>query len=186
MKILGINASSRKGGNCHTLLQEALKGAEASGYTTEVLTLQELNILPWQESGPGREVGKSPIDDDMKHIEDKILGADAIILASPIYFGSLSAQAKIMIDRCQIFWERKMILKEKIRKNTTKAALICVEASDREDFFENAKQIAKNLFAIIEAKYVAELFCVGLEKPGDVLKHSDFLKKAYTLGKNLA
>ena len=82
-------------------------------------------------------------------------------------------------------WERKNLHKKPIRQNKTKAALICVEASDRKDFFENAKQIAKNFFAVIEAEYAGELFCTGLEKAKDALKYPEFIKKSYNLGKNL-
>ena len=185
MKVLAINASPRKGGNCHILLERALKGAKDSGCITETIALDVLDISPWREPRRNRETGESPIEDDMEAVLTKIKRADAIILASPIYFGSLSAQAKIMIDRCQVLWERKTFLKEPVRENTARAALICVEASNRKDFFENAKQIAKNFFAVIEAEYVDELFCTGLEKAKDILNHPEFLKKAYALGRNL-
>lgn len=185
MKLLGINASPREGGNCHILLQEALGGAKDTGCITEMIILDDLNISPWREPNTNREVGTSPIEDDMEEIIAKIKDANAIILVSPIYFGSLSAQAKIMIDRCQILWEQRTLLKKTIRSNEAKAALICVEASDRKDFFQNAKQIAKNFFEVVEAKYTDELFCTGLEKAKDALKYPEFLKKAYALGKNL-
>lgn len=184
-KVLGINASPRKGGNCQILLDEALKGAKDKGNATELIILDELDISPWREARPDRKIGESPIKDDMQNVISKIKDADGIILASPIYFGSLSAQAKIMIDRCQVLWEQKVLLKKSIRKNKAKVALICVEASDREDFFKNAKQIAGNFFEVIEAKCTCELFCTGLEKVKDALKYPEFLKKAYTLGKNL-
>ena len=91
MMVLGINASPRKGGNCQILLSEALKGAKEAGCATETIVLDDLKISPWRESLP---------EDDMEMLGAKIKQADGIILASPIYFGSLSAQAKIMIDRC--------------------------------------------------------------------------------------
>lgn len=175
-KVLGINASGRKNGNCSILLKEALKGAAEAGAKTESVFLHDLKISPWHE-----KLAK----DDMNELEAKIIGSDAIILASPIYFGSLSAQAKIMIDRCQAIWERKNLHKERIRKNKARAALICAGAADRQDFFENAKAIAGNFFAVIEAGYAAEIFCAGLEGPRDALQHNEFLEKAYNLGKNL-
>ena len=133
MKVLGISTSPRKGGNCQRLLEEALKGAKDAGHITEQITLDDLNISPWQETKADREIGTCPIKDDMEKVINKIRNVDAIILASPIYFGSLSAQAKIMIDRCQTLWEQKALLKKKIREKKAKAALICTEASDRKD-----------------------------------------------------
>ncbi|MBN1406101.1 MAG: flavodoxin family protein [Candidatus Omnitrophica bacterium] len=176
MKVLGINASGRENGNCRILLDEALKGAKSKGAQTELIFLNSLKISPWREKLP---------KDDMPKLEQKILKADVIILASPIYFGSLSAQGKAMIDRCQALWERKNLRKEALRKNKAKAALICVEASNREDFFKNAEQIARNFFAVIEAQCCATLFCAGLDEPKAVLKRPEFLNKAYDLGKNL-
>ncbi|MFH0732375.1 MAG: flavodoxin family protein [Candidatus Omnitrophota bacterium] len=173
MKALGINASARKNGNCAILLTEALKGAKEQGADTEVVFLDELKISAWREKLP---------KDDMNALLAKIKSADAIILASPIYFGSLSAQAKIMIDRCQGLWVQKEIKKQKIRQNKAQAAFICAQAADKKEFFQNATQIAKNFFAVIEAEYKEELFCVGLEKAGDAHKHPEFLKAAYTLG----
>jgi len=176
MLTLGINASPRRNGNCSVLLKEALKGAKDAGFATETIFLGNLNISPWREGN---------LKDDMGKLIAKIVNADAILLASPIYFGSLSAQAKIMIDRCQVLWERKNISNERVRKNKAKAALILSEASTRKDFFKNAKQIAKNFFAVIEAEYKGELFCTKLENKKDALKRLEYLRKAYALGKNL-
>ncbi len=177
MKALGINASARKKGNCHILLKEALKGLKDAGYITEAIVLDGLDMSPWREKNR---------KDDADKVIAKIKEADIIIFASPIYFGSLSAQAKIMIDRCQDLWKQKNLLKKHIRKNKAKAALICVEASKRRDFLQNAEQVAKIFFAVIEAKYKGRLFCTRLENAKDVLMHPEYLKKAYTLGKGLA
>ncbi len=176
MIILGINASARKNGNCRTLLDEALKALKEAGCATETLCLIDLNISPWREVNP---------KDDMEKLIGKIKAADIIILAAPIYFGSLSAQAKIMIDRCQDLWEKVVLNKTHIRKNEAKAALICTQASDRKDFFENAEHIAKNFFVVIEAKYKGKLFCGGLENKTDALKHPEYIKEARLLAKTL-
>lgn len=176
MIVLGINASARKNGNCQALLDEALKTAKEAGCAVEAVCLIDLNISPWNEVSP---------KDDMEKLLGKIKTADVIILASPIYFGSLSAQAKIMIDRCQVLWEQVILNKKHIRENEAKAALICAQASDRKDFFENAEQIAKNFFAVIEAKYKGKLFCPCLENKTDALKHPEYLKEVRLLAEGL-
>ncbi len=176
MIVLGINASARKNGNCQALLDEALKTAKEAGCVVEAVCLIDLNISPWNEVNP---------KDDMEKLISKIKDADVIILASPIYFGSLSAQAKIMIDRCQALWEEVILNKKHIRKSPIMAGLILTEASDRKDFFENAEQIARNFFAVIEAKHKASLRCSGLEDKTDVLSKPDYLEKARLLAKTL-
>ena len=207
MYILGISGSPRKGGNTEALLDKALLGAESKDAKTEKVILNNLKMVPCQECEKVKDDGTCKIEDDFQALYEKIKKADALVLASPIFFGSLSAQTKIMIDRFQCLWRYKYVLhgttdegrlsseatresnvaKEEGTKDEKKrpGALILVEASRRESFFENAKAIVKNLFATIEADYTKELFCPGLEGKGDVLKHQDLLQKAFKLGEEL-
>jgi len=185
MYILGISGSPRKGGNTETLLDEALRGAGEKGAETEKVILNNLKMVPCQECGKVKDDGTCKVEDDFSALYEKIMKADAIILAAPIFFGSLSAQAKIMIDRFQCQWRYKYVLKKpaKCRKKT--GALILAEASQRQSFLENAKSIARNFFATVNADYREELFCPGLEGKGDIRKHPDFLQKAFKIGRRL-
>jgi len=196
MYILGISGSPRKGGNTDILLDKALEGAKSKGAETEKIILNNLKMVPCQECEKVKDDGTCKIEDDFQALYVKIMKADALILATPIFFGSLSAQAKIMIDRFQCLWRYKYILKNRIPLPAGKpdsppggekrpGALILVEASKRESFLENARSIVKNLFATIEVDYAKELFCTGLEGKWDVLKHQDFLEKASRLGEGL-
>jgi len=126
------------------------------------------------------------LEDGMRLIYKKIKASDALVVASPIFFGSISAQTKMMIDRFQCTWRAKYILKKDLFRKRKKGAFISVSASDTKDFFDNAKMIIKNLFATINVEYKEELFCPGVEKKGDILKHGDFLEKAYELGRKIA
>ena len=186
MYVLGINGSPRIGGNTDILLDKALEGASAKGAKTEKVILNTLKFSPCQECENIRDDGTCIIEDDMQPLYKKIEAADAIILASPIFFGSLSAQTKMMIDRFQCSWRAKYILKKDIFKKKRKGCFISVEASTRKDFFDNAKSIVKNLFATIDADYKEELFCSGVDEKASILKHPDVLEKAFELGKRIA
>jgi len=188
MKVLGICASPRENGNTEILLDETLKGARAQGAETEKIVLNRQNILPIQEREYGKvtDEGLSVVDDDMKVIYKKIEETDVLVVASPIFFGTLSSQAKIMIDRFQCVWLAKTILKKDLFQKEKKGAFICVEATHREDFFENARSIIKHFFATINVKYKGEVFCPGVDTKGKVLENPEFLKKAYELGSQLA
>lgn len=185
MNILGISGSPRIGGNTDLLLEKALKGAEEKGARTEKVILNKLKMAPCQECETVTDNGTCKIKDDFQALYEKIKKADALILASPIFFGSLSAQAKIMIDRFQCSWRYRYILKKKPSRKDIPGAFISVEASDRGDFLENAKSIVKNFFATAGVQYNGELLCKGLEGKGDILKHTDLLVKAFDMGKNL-
>ncbi|MEA3489752.1 MAG: flavodoxin family protein [Candidatus Omnitrophota bacterium] len=188
MKVLGLLGSPRKGGNTDVLLEKALEGAGSSGAETEKLVLNDLDIAPCQEREYENinEEGLSVVEDDIQLIFRAIKEADALIVASPVFFGSLSAQTKTMIDRFQCVWLAKNILHRDVFGKRMKGGFICVEASEREDFFDNARSIVRHFFATINISYEEELFSPGVEKKGDVLEKSDVLRKAYDMGKALA
>jgi len=183
--ILGISGSPRAGGNTDTLLDRVLLAAKSKGARTEKVILNNLKMVPCQECDEVKDDGTCKIEDDFQALFEKIMRSDKIILAAPIFFGSLSAQTKIMIDRFQCYWRYKYVLKKALSKNKKPGAFIAVEASDRKDFLENAKSIVKNFFAVINVKYKEELFCTSVESKRAVLKHEDCLRKAQGLGEKI-
>lgn len=186
MKVLGINGSPRIGGNTDILLDKVLEGARQKGAATEKIILNKIKFSPCQECENLNDDGTCIVQDDMQDVYKKIKDIDALILASPIFFGSLSAQTKMMIDRFQCLWRAKYRLKKDIGFKKIKGGFISVEGSDRKDFFENARSIVKNLFATINVDYKEELFCPGIDEKASILKHPDCLKKAFELGSRLA
>ena len=185
MYVLGINGSPRIGGNTDILLDKALEGAKSKGAKTEKVILNNLKMSTCQECEKVRDDGTCIVEDDFQALYEKVKKADALILASPIFFGSLSAQTKIMIDRFQCYWRYKYILKKATSQKTKPGAFISVEGSKREDFFNNAKSIVKNFFATIDINYKRELFCPGIDDRGAITRHPDFLQKAFELGGKL-
>lgn len=185
MYVLGISGSPRIGGNTDILLDKALEGAEKSGARTEKIILNELKFVPCQECEDMRDDGTCSIEDDMQIVYKKIREMDALILASPVFFGSLSAQTKMMIDRFQCLWRAKYILKIDIFEKRRPGAFISVEGTKRKDFFANAKSIVRNFFATVNVDYKQELFCPGVDAKAGILKHPGMLKKASQLGEKI-
>lgn len=188
MKVLAINGSPRKGGNTDTLLDKAIEGASSAGATANKLAINSLSISPVQEEEYENvtEDGFSVVNDDIHIVFKEILEADAIILASPIFFGSLTAQVKAMIDRFHCVWFAKTFKGIDPYPERKKGALICVEGDKRKDFFDNASFIIKHFFATINVEYTEELFCAGLNTKDGVLEHKEYLEKAFELGKRIA
>jgi len=187
MKVLGICGSPREGGNTDVLLDKALEGAREGGTETGKIVLNELRFSPCQECENMPGDGSCIVNDDMQLVYKEIEKADVLILASPIFFGSVSAQTKMMIDRFQCLWRAKYIMKSvEIPTEKKKGAFLCVSAGTREDFFDNARSIVKNFFATVGHGYNEEVLCPGVEKKGDILKKTDFLHKAFETGKKLA
>jgi multimeric flavodoxin WrbA len=185
--IIGINGSPRKNGNTEILLTEALRGAREAGASTESIVLNDLTFVPCQEEEYAQvdSDGFSVIKDDMHLVFDKIKRAHAIIMASPIFFGSLSAQSKMMIDRFQCVWVSKFLMDREIFARRKKGALILVQASHKREFFENAKFIARQFFHTINVSWEKELFCPGFDEKGKILDSPPSLSKAFQLGKHM-
>ena len=80
----------------------------------EEVYLRDLKITPCLEIYACRKDGKCPIRDDMQNLYGKIIETDILVLASPVFFYSVSAQAKAFIDRCQAFWSQKYLLKQPV------------------------------------------------------------------------
>ena len=188
MKVLGINGSPRKGGNTETLLDKVLEGAESKGAQIEKVSLSDLSISPCSEEEyeKVKPDGTSVVEDDWHIVYKKVQEADAIILASPIFFGSLSAQMKAFIDRFQCVWVSKFMLGKDLFDRERVGAFVSAEATERKDFFENASHIVKNLFATIKIEYAGEVLCSGVDKKGTVLTKTDCLERAFELGGKLA
>ena len=103
MKVLGIVGSGRKEGNTEMLVTEALTSSREAGAQTELVSVIGKNIAPCDGCGSCRETGVCHIQDDMQSIYQQLEMADAIIFGSPVYFGSVSAQAKAIMDRTYLF-----------------------------------------------------------------------------------
>lgn len=187
MKILGISGSPRKGGNTDTLLDRSLEGAKSAGASVEKVILNDLNFKPCQECGGCDETGVCVVKDDMQPLYRKLIEADAVIIASPIFFGSLSAQVKMMIDRLQCLWVSKYILKHAVSpsKKKRKGVFLSVGGAGKKEFFENAKSIIKIFFTTLDIGYYGDLFYGGLDKKREIAEREDALKKAFDLGASL-
>jgi len=94
--VLALCGSPRAGGNTELLVDSCLKGVEAGGVPGEKICLNELHISPCQECGGCQRTGWCVVQDDMQKVYQRLQQAKGVILASPIFFGSLTAQTKIV------------------------------------------------------------------------------------------
>jgi multimeric flavodoxin WrbA len=99
MRAIAVTGSPRKNGNTEILTRHALNAMEEEGLTTELISLAGLDIKPCMACGMCTKEERCPIQDDLLPIYLKMKAADAIILASPVYFGSATAQIKSFMDR---------------------------------------------------------------------------------------
>lgn len=99
VKVIGIIGSPRSGGNTETYVKKALESAESAGADTEIINLGKAEIKPCNACDICKYSGECPIDDDMVEISKKVKEADGVVMGSPVYFGNVTAQTKLFIDR---------------------------------------------------------------------------------------
>jgi len=99
VKAIAIVGSPRQNGNTEILSRHALKAIEEEGVDTELIRLADLDIKPCTACMVCKSEESCPIEDDLWPIYTRMKEADAIILASPVYFGSATAQIKALMDR---------------------------------------------------------------------------------------
>jgi len=183
LKIIGILGSPRKNGNSATLLDEALKGVASSGASTKAIYLNDLTIAPCQHCDYCLKEGICRQEDDMQMIYGEIDNSDGVILASPIHFGGLTAQAKLMIDRFQAIWARKYRLK--IPEHPKNGLVILVGGRRKEDF-SGAISTVKAFFPALDIRLEEMLLYPGFDEAGAIKSNPEALENAFLAGKRLA
>ena len=113
MKIVGVNESPRKKGNTQALLKMAMESSKIKNM--KLIHLVDYKILPCDGCGTCWKTKKCHIDDDLEVVLNELVSSDAIILGSPAYYGTVTAQLKAFIDRSgELLGARDYPLKNKI------------------------------------------------------------------------
>ncbi|HCC53919.1 MAG TPA: flavodoxin [Desulfobulbaceae bacterium] len=186
MKVLALSGSPRKKGNTETLLGAVLKGVEAAGGEIELIRLYDLRIQPCIGCGGCDKTGECVLEDDMQELYPKILASQRVILASPIYFYGITAQAKAFVDRCQALWNRKRLQKEKgvwHNDSSRKGFLVAVAATHGEKVFDGAILTAKYAFDAMGMEYGGEFVVKGMDNRGEMARDEDTLARAEQAGR---
>jgi multimeric flavodoxin WrbA len=188
-KILAIYGSPRRKGNTTVLLDQAAQGAVDAGAEVEKIVLRDLKISPCLEIYGCKETGRCVIQDDFQKVHDQLLSCRALILASPIFFYTVSAHTKILMDRCQSLWVKRYWI-DKVPYGQwnpkRKGLFISVGATRGKKLFDGTLLTVKYFFDILDAELWKALLYRELDFEGDVLKHPEYLQEVYETGRELA
>jgi len=190
MKICGIVGSPEKKGNVDLLVSQMLKGASCPGSGTKKIYLNDLQIKPCQSCGVDPYPRYCLFDDGMKEICTVLQDFDAIVLGSPVYFDTVSAQTKLIIDRCNCLmpfvkkpdgtfgFERRM-------KKRKKGVFIAVSGLDQG--FSAIRATIDGFFLWANIELVeAILYSHEDNECGGVERDHDKMKQAFDAGIHLA
>ena len=190
VRIAAVLGSPRRQGNTARLVEEAVSGAESVGARVDKIVLRDKKISPCLEIYGCRKNGQCVIQDDFQQTLSTILDADALILASPIFFYTVSAHTKIFMDRCQSLWVKKYWIDESrpgTRENHHRKGLfISVGATRGRKLFEGTLLTVRYFFDVLDAELWRALVYRGLDHADDILTHEDYLSEARAAGEALA
>jgi len=185
--VFGISTSPRRKGNSDLLLREALTGAESAGAKIEYVRLADYKVGPCIECNACFKTGECAVKDDYQQLLEKILKADGLIFATPIFFMGVCAQAKNLIDRGQCLWAAKYILKREIvpSGSARRGMVIAVGGSKSKKQFECVRLTMVSYFDSLQISYASNLFVGQVDSLGDIKKHTSALQEAHKLGSEL-
>ena len=136
-KVLILSGSPRKGGNSDLLCDEFAKGATEAGHNVEKIHVSEKNIHPCIACYHcSKNSGACVFKDDMAEILQKMIDADVLVLASPVYFYSIDAQLKAVIDRLAQYHSRSWYIHYGLRVLLRSSKICCRQNYRREERFQ--------------------------------------------------
>ena len=179
--ILVVNGSPRKKGNSVLLAEQVMLGAREAGAQVEIFFLHNMSIQPCNACDACQETQDCTIQDDMQILYPKLRRADAIVIASPIYWFTISAQTKLFIDR----WYA--LQGPQGNALAGKQIGIVLTYGDTDPFTSgavNAIHTLQDMCRYIEAN-IAGIVYGSATKEGEIQNQPSLLEKAYQLGQKL-
>ena len=175
-KVLILSGSPRKDGNSDILCNEFMRGAAESGNEVEKIRVAEKKIGFCTGCYACRNTGVCAIKDDMDEVMQKLIDADVIVLASPVYFYSIDAQLKALIDRTVCRWTE---VKDK------EFYYIMTAADSGIESMETTLACFRGYADCVEgAKEMGIIYGTGVYEKGEI-KDKKAMLEAYEMGKGV-
>ena len=177
-KVLILSASPRKGGNSDTLCDEFMKGAKEVGHDVEKIFLRDKKINYCTGCGLCNENGYVACSqkDDAPEVLEKMVQADVIVMATPVYFYTMNGQIKTLIDRTVA---RYTEIKNK------EFYFIATAADNRKEALERTIEGFRGFIDCLDGAVEKDIiYGIGAWKVGEI-KNTNAMKEAYEMGKSL-
>lgn len=186
MKLLVLLGSPRSGGNTEILVNHIIAGINQPKITTEIIRLHERHISPIQDCSLCLTGGKCLQNDDFDEIMSEFIGADYVILATPLYWYGPSAQMKAFMDRwsCKLYLSTHLTGSEEYFRSQVRGKKIIAVCAHEEP----GHYVTEHLWGMIEwscnyleMELMAKIDGVGNYR-GEVEKDKKALAKAFSVG----
>ncbi|AFM39703.1 NADPH-dependent FMN reductase [Desulfosporosinus acidiphilus SJ4] len=179
LSVLGIACSPRRSGNTTRLLLEAKETIVGEGHNFELIYLSDLKVNPCQGCNACSISGVCIIKDDISKLQDKLISADRIMIAAPIFMMGVNAQTKILIDRMQVLWARKYVLNLPLinsSKSERRGLFLSTAGTKKPDVFKCAERSIQTFFHMLGIKYDQPCLYSGIDRAGEILDHPTALE----------
>lgn len=187
--VLGISGSPHRHGNTETLLDAFLQGAHDAGGVVEKVILKDLNYQSCRGCNLCHRTGECVVQDDAISLFERILAADCVAIASPIYTMGITAEVKALIDRGQYLWARKFVLKtlyfsdEHIRRH--KGIFISTAGQNWDHVFDGAFPMMTAIFNGTGFEYYDNIIANNMDEYKGIKNHPSAMKKAAMKGQEV-
>ncbi len=183
-QIIIVSGSPRRNGNCAVLAEQAAAGARASGAKAEVIYLHGLTMEPCSacDACQGALQADCIIDDDLTSLLPRVRRADALLLASPVYWFTFGAQTKLFIDR--VFYALNGPEGHGLKGKPLGLLMAYGDTDPFSSGAVNALRAFQDICGFIEAP-IAGLVYGSAGGAGDIQKQPALLQQAYQLGEKL-
>lgn len=191
INIIGLSGSPRNVSNSSTLLNSLLEGASSAGANCQLIRAANLEVRSCTHCDYCREFGKCLFYDDMNQLYQSFIHADAIVIASPVYFMGLCSQIKLIADRLQMFWAfrdttgKSLITEKRQSKLPRKGVFIATAARNTGSVFTGVKESMRWVFDALDCEFWDSMFVGNCENGTDILSRPELLNDARELGKRL-
>ena len=185
-KVLVILGSPRRRGNSSTLAAQISRGAKSAGADVETLFLHGLKISPCRgcDTCQKQPTKGCAIKDDMQGIFPQLIEADAWVIASPVYWLTMSAQTKTFMDRCYALFAYAGHTKNPFEGKRIAIAMSYGDVDPVKSGCVNALRTFQDAFRYTGSKIVGMVYG-SANKAGEIADNKALMQEAEELGKRL-
>jgi multimeric flavodoxin WrbA len=184
-QVLCIAGSPRRHGNSEQLLDALMRGVESAGGLAAKLVAVAAGAQPCRGCNACSETGRCVQRDGMDAVYSRLDEADAIAVATPVFFATVPAVLKIIFDRCQPYWARRHVLGEPAPTHKRPGAVLVVGGGGDPFGTGCAITAVKSVFAVLGVSAENVFECVGPDGARDIQNHPEALERAEQIGAEL-
>jgi multimeric flavodoxin WrbA len=184
-RVLCIAGSPRRNGNSDRLLDSLVAGVRAAGGTPVVLAARDCGVNFCRGCNACSEDGRCIQRDGMDAVYAELDAAEAIVIATPVFFATVPAVLKTLLDRCQPYWARRYVLHEPAPKHRRPGAILVVGGGGDPFGADCAVNPVKSVLNVLYVRSERILKVLGPDKPGDIASEPRALEQAENIGREL-